>query len=101
MFDVAVMFFFGILGYFLRRRGYSVAPMTLALVLGGMMDSNFRRAISLASSENHAFLALFGRPITIILTVLTLFTIISNVPAVKRYFAKRKELRNASRAGVN
>lgn len=89
-FDVALMFFFGILGYFMRRRDYPVAPMTLALVLGGMMDSNFRRAISLASSENNVFLALFGRPITLVLSVFTIITIITNIPAVKHRFNSGK-----------
>ncbi len=83
MFDVSLMFFFGILGFFMRRRDYPVAPMTLAIVLGGMMDSNFRRAISLASSEDNFISALLGRPITIVLLLLTLFVIISNIPAVR------------------
>lgn len=93
LFDVALMFVFGILGYFMRRRGYSVAPMTLAIVLGGMMDSNFRRAISLASSEDNMMAALFGRPITMILLVLTVLTICANIPAVKRLFAKKRASR--------
>ncbi len=88
MFDVALMFFFGILGFFMRRRGYPVAPMTLAIVLGGMMDSNFRRAISLASSESNQIAALFGRPITIILLTLTIFTILSNFTFFKNFMAK-------------
>mgnify|MGYP000914522029 CR=1 FL=1 len=83
MFDVALMFIFGIMGFLMRRRDYPVAPMTLALVLGGMMDSNFRRAISLASSENNILSALFGRPITLILLGLTIFTVASNMPFLK------------------
>ena len=83
LFDVGLMFFFGILGFLMRSRGYSVAPMTLAIVLGGMMDSNFRRAISLAASADNKLAALFGRPITLVLLLLTLFSIITNIPAVK------------------
>jgi putative tricarboxylic transport membrane protein len=90
MFDVGMMFFFGILGYLMRRRGYPVAPMILALVLGGMMDNSFRRAISLASTEENMLMALFGRPITIVLTVFTIITVVSNIPAVKCYFDSRK-----------
>lgn len=96
MFDVALMFFFGVLGYFMRRRDYPVAPMTLALVLGGMMDSNFRRAISLASSENNTIIALFGRPITVVLLVLTVITLVTNIPAVKHYFASGKNAKSAA-----
>lgn len=94
MFDVALMFFFGILGYIMRRRDYPVAPMTLALVLGGMMDSNFRRAVSLASSESDIIAALFGRPITIILLILTMITIVTNIPAVRYHLTIKKKEKN-------
>lgn len=93
LFDVGLMFFFGILGLVLRTRGFSVAPVTLGLVLGGMMDSNFRRAVSLASTAEAPLLALFGRPITMILLVCTVFTLVSNIPAVKR----RREERRAAK----
>lgn len=91
MFDVILMFVFGIIGFFMRRRGYPVAPMTLAIVLGGMMDSNFRRAVSLASSESNKIAALFGRPITIILLIVTIITVIMNIPFVHKAFAKKTE----------
>lgn len=92
MFDVALMFFFGVLGFLMRKREYSVAPMTLAIVLGGMMDSNFRRAISLASSEDHFYAALFGRPLTLVLTALTLVTLLSNIEGVKSLFRSRRKI---------
>ena len=84
MFDVLMMLFFGVLGFLLRRRGFPVAPVTLGLVLGGMMDSNFRRAISLASTAEQPMMALFGRPITIVLLVVTVVTLVSNIPSVNR-----------------
>jgi putative tricarboxylic transport membrane protein len=90
IFDVVVMMVFGVIGYFMRRRDYSVAPVTLALVLGSMMDSSFRRAISLAVSEDAFFTALLWRPITLVLLALTLMVIISNIPALKRFASSRK-----------
>ena len=93
LFDVGLMFFFGVLGFLMRCRGYSVAPMTLAIVLGNMMDSNFRRAISLAVSSDNILFALFGRPITMVLLVLTVFSIVTNIPAVKRARDRRKAAR--------
>ena len=87
MFDVGMMFFFGVLGFVLRRRGFPVAPVTLGLVLGGMMDSNFRRAISLASTAEHFLPALFGRPITIMLLVVTVLNLVSKIPAVRKFRA--------------
>ena len=76
LFDVGLMLFFGLLGFWLRRRGCSPAPVTLGLVLGGMMDANFRRAVSLASTEASPLAAMFGRPITLILLGLTLLTLL-------------------------
>ncbi|MEG1687104.1 MAG: tripartite tricarboxylate transporter permease [Angelakisella sp.] len=70
IFDVYLMLFFGVLGYLMRRREYPTAPMTLALVLGSMMDTNFRRAVSLASSADCFFLSLLGRPVTLMLLTL-------------------------------
>jgi putative tricarboxylic transport membrane protein len=90
LFDVGLMFFFGVLGFVMRSRGYSVAPMTLAIVLGGMMDENFRRAISLAVTSDNMLLAMFGRPITLVLLVLTLISIVTNIPAVKRLRSRGK-----------
>ena len=89
MFDVGMMFFFGILGFILRRREFSVAPVTLGLVLGGMMDSNFRRAVSLASTASNPVSALFGRPITIALLLVTILTLVGNIPTVKGLKARR------------
>ena len=75
----------------MRKREYSVAPMVLAIVLGGMMDSNFRRAISLASSEDKFFTALLGRPITIVLMLCLAFTLLSNSKHLKQLlFSKRR-----------
>lgn len=81
--DVAIMLFFGVIGFFMRRHRYPVAPMTLAIVLGGMMDANFRRAVSLALPEENMLLALFGRPITLVLLALTAITILRQLPGRK------------------
>lgn len=89
VFDVAVMFFFGVFGYLLKKKGYPVAPVILGLVLGGMMDSNFRRAVSLAVSEDNILAAMFGRPITIVLLLLTIISIASNFPIFKKMFHKK------------
>ena len=88
LFDVGVMVFFGLLGFLLRSRQYPVAPVTLALVLGPVMDSNFRRAVSLASSEDHFLAAMLGHPITLVLLAATAVSLASNIPAVRKLFRK-------------
>lgn len=88
LFDVLLMFLFGILGFFMKKKDYPTAPLVLALVLGGMMDSNFRRAVSLLESEDNKFLSLFSSPITIVLTLLVIITITSSLPFVKKVVKK-------------
>lgn len=78
MFDVVLMVVFGIIGFLMKKREYSVAPMVLGLVLGGIMDSNFRRAMSLLQTSDNVFKDLFFKPITVILIVFISFSILSN-----------------------
>ena len=88
--DVGLMFFFGLMGFMMRRFDYPVAPLILAMVLGKMMDSNFRQAVSLASSSDNPFMAMFGHPITIVLSICTLFVLLGNIPWTKPYIDKVK-----------
>lgn len=88
LFDVILMFIFGLIGFLMRQRDYPAAPMVLAIVLGGMMDSNFRRAISLASSTDNMIASMFAKPITIVLLAVTILIILSNIPIFKRTVAK-------------
>ena len=90
LFDVGLMFFFGLMGFAMRRFDYPVAPLILAMVLGKMMDSNFRQAVSLASSSDNPFMAMFGHPITIVLSICTLFVLLGNIPWTKPYIDKLK-----------
>ena len=90
LFDVELMFFFGLMGFMMRRFDYPVAPLILAMVLGKMMDSNFRQAVSLASSSDNPFMAMFGHPITIVLSICTLFVLLGNIPWTKPYIDKVK-----------
>lgn len=84
LFDVGLMFFFGFMGFLMRRFDYPVAPLILAMVLGKMMDSNFRQAVSLASSSDHPMISMFGHPITIVLLICTLAVLFGNIPVTKK-----------------
>jgi len=83
MFDVGLMFCFGLAGFLMRSRGYPPAPLVLGLVLGEMMDSNLRRAINMALAGDNFFLSLFGRPTSVILAVLVILSVFAAVPGVK------------------
>lgn len=88
LFDVILMFLFGVAGYIMRRHDYPTAPMVLAIVLGGMMDSNFRRTVSLLESEEHKLAYLFSSPITVVLFICVVVTLILSLPVVKKGISK-------------
>jgi len=55
MFDVAMMMFFGVLGYLFKKLKYPLAPLVLALVLGKGAESSFRQAMLLSDGSVSIF----------------------------------------------
>ena len=60
---------FGLLGYVLRRFDYPLAPLVLGIVLGDLLDKNFRRGLVLSDGSLLPFLT---RPISLVLWLLIL-----------------------------
>ena len=50
-FDLMLMTAFGVLGYTMRKLHFPVAPVILALVLGPLLETNLRRALSLRNGD--------------------------------------------------
>ena len=76
IFDIKLMFVFGLIGFVLRKRGFSLASMTLGLILGGDADTYFRQALT--QVQGNLFMML-KRPIGDILLVVVLYTLISGI----------------------
>ncbi|HUG76386.1 MAG TPA: tripartite tricarboxylate transporter permease [Burkholderiales bacterium] len=79
--DVWVMFVAGIIGYFLRRSGYSVAGIVLGLVLGDLGEAAFVKTMQLTGYSPAAFLA---RPVCGIMVGLGVLTLLWNFYAELR-----------------
>jgi putative tricarboxylic transport membrane protein len=56
LFDVGIVLCAGLLGYFLRFFGYPVLPAVLGVVLGGLIESNYRRSLVISGGDNMIFL---------------------------------------------
>ena len=69
LFDIYVMVAFGLIGFVLRQFNYPMAPLVLGIVLGDLLDKNFRRAMVLSDGSLEP---LFTRPISAVLALLTL-----------------------------
>lgn len=79
MFDVAVMLFFGIVGYFFQKLEISASPVILGLILGPMAESNFRRALLMSRGDYSTFLSTGICWVFFILIVVSLlFPVIKN-----------------------
>lgn len=48
---IYLMLIIGVFGYGLRKLGFSLAPVILGYVLGGLMEDNLRRALSISGGD--------------------------------------------------
>jgi putative tricarboxylic transport membrane protein len=53
--DISVMLVFGVIGYIFKKLSYPLAPLVLALVLGDMAESSFRRAMLISQGDISIF----------------------------------------------
>jgi len=60
-FDVIIMIIFGIIGYLFKKFGYEGAPLTLAFVLGPLLELNLKQSLLLSRGS---FFIFFTRPIS-------------------------------------
>ncbi|WP_427913625.1 tripartite tricarboxylate transporter permease [Ramlibacter sp. MMS24-I3-19] len=80
LFDIYTMLAIGVGAFFLRRRGYEMAPLVLGLVLGPLLDKSLRRGLVLSDGSLAPF---FTRPISMAFAAVTIFTILLYVPIFK------------------
>jgi putative tricarboxylic transport membrane protein len=67
VFDLLLITGFGVLGYVLRKLDIPLVPVVLGLLLGGIMETNLRRALSISNGD---WSILLSSPLTWVLWVL-------------------------------
>lgn len=72
MVDVWLMIGFGFLGYILRKFKFPVTPVILALVLGGILEENFRRALTMSGGDFSIF---YTKPISLTLLLMAVLSL--------------------------
>jgi putative tricarboxylic transport membrane protein len=84
--EVIIMVAFGFIGYLLSKYHFQPAPLVLALILGPMLEVNFRRALILSQGSMSIF---FSHPISAVLLVVSVvflvYPIIQDVRKKRRY----------------
>jgi putative tricarboxylic transport membrane protein len=86
-FELGMLLLFGLLGYFLRRFGYPIAPVVVGLILGPMAEIHFRRALQISQGD---LTVLVSSPISVMLLLLAVCAVV--VPLVMRARGKGKVL---------
>lgn len=91
MFDVWVALAAGIIGYFMRLFGFSVVPLAIGLILGGMLEERFGQSMVMLDEQ---WWLLPTRPLTLFFLVLTALALFG--PSLwGRLFKQRKPLKSS------
>jgi putative tricarboxylic transport membrane protein len=60
---------------------YPMAPLVLGIILGDLLDLNLRRGLKLTNGDPSPF---FTRPISAVICLIIVFTILMSIPAVSK-----------------
>ena len=82
IFNLYLMLPVGIISYFLTEMGYPIAPLVIGVILGPMADENLRRALMVSQGS---FLPVFTRPVSLILFLIIVWTIVSQFQFYKNF----------------
>ena len=77
--DVWIMLFFGVLGFFMRRFGFSVVPVIIGLILGELVEGTLRQSLVIFDGN---WLMFFTRPIVVTFFILSFIALI--FPLIKK-----------------
>ncbi len=79
MFDVYATLAFGMLGCFFNRFGIPASPVVLGLILGKLVESNFRLSVTLASAHDQSVVMyVITRPLSIVIILIGVFLVYAN-----------------------
>jgi putative tricarboxylic transport membrane protein len=92
LFDLGIVLTAGLLGYFMRYFGFPFLPAVLGVVLGGLVESNYRRSLVLSGGDISIFLE---DPIAIAFLVLAVLIVTGSLLNEWRVAAKARKERTA------
>jgi len=92
LFDLGIVMTAGLLGYFMRYFGFPFLPAVLGVVLGNLVESNYRRSLALSGGELSIFLE---DPISIIFLVLAVLIVSASLFNEWRVATKARKERTA------
>ena len=92
MFDVGTMILFGVVGYFIKKADYPVAPLILTFILGDNIEYKFVQSMTIFRGD---FTMFFKRPISlaiiIIIVASIVFSIVTSRKRIQKFGAEETE----------
>ncbi|GAA1516002.1 tripartite tricarboxylate transporter permease [Kribbella lupini] len=82
-YEVLMALLIGVVGFFMRKLDFPIAPVILGVILGPTMEEQFRRALVISNGDASVF---FTRPLSLIIIVLTVLALF--VPYLPRLVAR-------------
>lgn len=87
-FDVLIALILGIIGYFMTKAEFPMAPAVLGLVLGSIFEGEFRRAMSVTQGDITSF---FTRPVSCAILIISALVLVVNLVNAVRASKTGKE----------
>jgi putative tricarboxylic transport membrane protein len=84
--DIWIMVFFAIIGFFMERYGYPLAPIILGVVLGPIAEENLRQAMIISDNDP---MVLVSTPLSAALIILSLISLF--FPQLRKLRRRREE----------
>ncbi|GEC93603.1 tripartite tricarboxylate transporter permease [Brevibacillus brevis] len=84
VFDLVLLLFCGLLGYFLAKNDFPMAPLVLGLVLGPMIENNLRRALTTSNGDFSIFIE---KPVSLVFLIIAVLWI--TVPLIMKMRGKK------------
>ncbi|MET3696630.1 putative tricarboxylic transport membrane protein [Bacillus oleivorans] len=95
-FDLFLLFGFGLVGYAMQRFGFPLAPAVMALVLGPLLEQNFRRSMEIT---NGSLLTFVERPISLVISILIVLIVF--VPILKTLLKNKRNKKEHIDANID
>lgn len=86
--ELLMLLAFGIIGFFMRRHNYPVAPMVVGLILGPMAESQLRRALQISIGDP---LVLVQSPIAVVMYIVAAIALIAPFVTNTKKFAQDED----------
>jgi putative tricarboxylic transport membrane protein len=81
----------GFLGYYVKRMGFSVIPLAMGIILGGMLETDLKQSMIIFS---HDWLRFLDRPIALVLFALAILGAFSS--HILNYVNRQRDRRLAA-----